>query len=149
MWEKATELQSLEPSRDWTCLPSEQSTNNNRPSWSRRVCGHLTAVPRFRCHVHSWNKEGRETKFVSVKLKPSAGSMPTLIFPPPVAKSVGTAFRASSGGGRLTLTYRPALATHILVPDVATCQMHSLFKNGTYWCNKPIYIFLLTRTETI
>lgn len=73
MWEKATELQSLEPSRDWTCLLSEQSANNNRPSWSLAVYGHLTAVPRFCCHVHSWKKR-KKNKFGSVKLMPSTTS---------------------------------------------------------------------------
>lgn len=68
--------------------------------------------------------------------------LPTLIFPALVAKSVGTAFRASSGGGRATLTYRPALATHIFMPDVATCQTHSAVKtsidsNNPYTCLPP------------
>lgn len=66
--------------------------------------------------------------------------LPTLIFPALVAKSVGTAFGASSGGGRATLTYRPALATHIFMPDVATCQTHSAVKTSID-SNKPIYMF--------
>lgn len=75
--------------------------------------------------------------------------LPTLIFPALVAKSVGTAFGASSGGGRATLTYRPALATHIFMPDVATCQTHSAVKtsidsNNPYTCLPPP-----TSSETI
>lgn len=63
-------------------------------------------------------KKKKKQKTISVKLRPSTGSMPTLIFPPSVAKSVGTAYRALSEGGRLTLTYRQAFAMHIFMPDV-------------------------------
>ena len=67
----------------------------------------------FCCHVHSWNKEVKKKKkqkslFLSNRSR-LQDPLPTLMFPALVAKSVGTAFRASSGGGRPTLTYRPAL----------------------------------------
>lgn len=60
--------------------------------------------------VGTTKRKKTQKTFASVKLMPSAGSRPTLIFLPAVAKSVGTAFRTFSRGGRLTPTYRPALA---------------------------------------
>lgn len=72
----------------------------------------------------------------------SAGCMPRLIFPPPVAESVGTAFGALSRGGKLTLAYQAVLEMHNCMTDVATCQIHSLFENVTYH-NKP------PRTEAV
>lgn len=136
----------MEPSRDWTCLLSKAKHKQQQAilkSASLRA-SYSSAQFFFCCHVHSWNKEGKKggTKkslFLSNRSR-LQDPLPTLIFPALVAKSVGTAFGASSGGGRATLTYRPALATHIFMPDVATCQTHSVVKTSID-SNKPIYMF--------
>lgn len=155
MWEKATELQSLEPSRDWTCLLSKAKHKQQqailksaslRASYSSAQLFFLLPCSQ----LEQRRKEGGKKKslFLSNRSR-LQDPLPTLIFPALVAKSVGTAFRASSGGGRATLTYRPALATHIFMPDVATCQTHSAVKtsidsNNPYTCLPPP-----TSSETI
>lgn len=136
----------MEPSRDWTCLLSKAKHKQQQAilkSASLRA-SYSSAQLFFCCHVHSWNKEGKKGGKKKVCFCQTGVVcrilLPTLIFPALVAKSVGTAFRASSGGGRATLTYRPALATHIFMPDVATCQTHSAVKTSID-SNKPIYMF--------
>lgn len=147
MWEKATELQSLEPSRDWTCLLSKAKHKQQqailksaslRASYSSAQLFFLLPCSQ----LEQRRKEGGKKKKVCFSQTGVVCRilLPTLIFPALVAKSVGTAFRASSGGGRATLTYRPALATHIFMPDVATCQTHSAVKTSID-SNKPIYMF--------
>lgn len=127
-------------------IQSEAQTTTGHPEVGQ-FTGILQQCPAFfllPCsQLEQRRKEGGKKKslFLSNRSR-LQDPLPTLIFPALVAKSVGTAFRASSGGGRATLTYRPALATHIFMPDVATCQTHSAVKtsidsNNPYTCLPP------------
>lgn len=125
-------------------IQSEAQTTTGHPEVGQ-FTGILQQCPAFfllPCsQLEQRRKEGGKKKslFLSNRSR-LQDPLPTLIFPALVAKSVGTAFGASSGGGRATLTYRPALATHIFMPDVATCQTHSAVKTSID-SNKPIYMF--------
>lgn len=69
--------------------------------------------------IETWTE--RRNKLGFVRLTQSK-AVPILISPLPVVKSVGTPFRALSGGVRVTPTYRPVLLPHICMPAVACCQ---------------------------
>lgn len=130
---------------DMFAIQSEAQTTTGRPEVGQftgilQQCPGFFFAAMFTVGTKKGKKEKKNKVFFCQTRVVRRILFPTLIFPALVAKSVGTAFRASSGGGRATLTYRPALTTHIFMPDVATCQTHSAFKTSID-SNKPIYIF--------